>query len=92
MLSEVGHSEAVAAVTPFLRDPELREDARCVLLRIPDRKAIAVLESAHQSAPPDFKEALAYSLNQRGRNVADGASPRAPVKKTTVTQISPPDK
>jgi hypothetical protein len=66
MVSEIGGDGAVDTVASFLGNTELREDARCVLQRIPGKKSMAVLQAAHASAPDDFKKNLAESLVKRG--------------------------
>lgn len=85
MLSEIGGDAAVAALAPLLEDPEVREDARCVLLRIPGRKATAALRKAFATAPEEFKFALADALRERGEKVAGYPTKKlTPVKQTTV--------
>jgi HEAT repeat protein len=69
MLSEIGGDDAVAPMAALLTDKEVREDARCALMRLPGRKATAALKSAFSSAPEDFKFALAESLRARGEKV-----------------------
>ena len=85
MLSEIGNDEAVAPMAALLTDPEVREDARCALLRIPGRKATAALKSAFAQAPEDFKYALADALRIRGEKVEGYPSRKmVPVKPTSV--------
>lgn len=69
MLSEIGDAYAVAPMAALLTDKEVREDARCALMRLPGRKATAALKSAFAGASEDFKPALAESLRARGEKV-----------------------
>ena len=87
MLSEIGSDDAVAPMAALLSDAEVREDARCALLRIPGRKTTSALKSAFAQAPEDFKHALAEALRIRGERV-DGYPSRklVPVKPTSVGQ------
>jgi HEAT repeat protein len=70
MLSEIGGDDAVAPMAALLTDKEVREDARCALMRLPGTKATAALKSAFGSAPEEFKFALAESLRVRGEKVS----------------------
>src|SRR5512137_914514 len=70
MLSEIGGDDAVAPMAALLTDKEVREDARCALMRLPGRKATAALKSAFGSASEEFKPALAESLRARGEKVS----------------------
>jgi hypothetical protein len=69
MLSEIGGDDAVAPMAALLTDKDVREDARCALMRLPGRKATAALKSAFDRAPEEFKFALAESLRARGEKV-----------------------
>jgi hypothetical protein len=65
MLSEIGYDRSVPIVAHFLTDTELREDARCVLIRIPSKKAIAALRAAlpnstEYSAPQKLDRGLRW--------------------------------
>lgn len=85
MLSEIGGDDAITPVAALLKDPELREDARCVLLRIPGKKSTAALQKAFATAPEEFKFALADALRARGEKVVGYPTRRAtPVKQTTI--------
>ena len=87
MLSEIGGDEAVAPMAALLSDKELREDARCALVRLPGKKATAALKSAFAGAPEEFKFALAESLRQRGEKVKGYPSQKlVPTRQTTVAQ------
>ena len=86
MISEIGGDDAVAPVAALLADQDLREDARCILTRLPGDQAVAALQRAMSTAPEEFKFALAESLRARGVNVVGYASrKRVPVKPTSVT-------
>jgi HEAT repeat protein len=85
MLSEIAGDEAVAAMATLLADPEVREDARCALMRLSGRKATAAFKSAFASAPEEFKYALAEALRERGIKVGGYPSQKlVPSRKTTV--------
>jgi HEAT repeat protein len=87
MLSEIGSDKALAPMAALLTDPELREDARCALMRLPGPKVTAAFKKAFATAPEEFKFALAESLRQRGDKVAGYPSKKlVPTKQTTVTQ------
>lgn len=85
MLSEIGEDPAVEPMAALLADPEVREDARCALERIPGRAATAALKKAMAAAPEAFKYALAHSLRVRGEKVEGYPSQkRVPTKATRV--------
>ena len=87
MLSEIGTDDAIAPMAALLTDKEVREDARCALMRIPGSKTTKALKSAFASAPEDFKSALAESLRKLGEKVTGYPSLRlVPTKPTTVSQ------
>lgn len=87
MLSEVGGDDAVPVIARLLSDPDVREDARCSLERIPGQTATAALNEAMVSAPEEFKYALANSLRVRGEVVAGYPSKKlVPTKKTSLTE------
>lgn len=69
MLSEIGNDDSIPAMSKFLSDKDLREDARCCIERIPTKKAISALQSAFKNADEEFKYALAESLRARGVRV-----------------------
>jgi HEAT repeat protein len=89
MLSEIGGDDAVTPMAALLTDKEVREDARCALMRLSGRRATAALKSAFASAPEEFKFALAESLRQRGEKV-DGYPSRKLVP-TAQTKVVPPE-
>jgi HEAT repeat protein len=85
MLSEIGDDSAVEPMAVFLANPELREDARCSLERIPGKPATAALKKAMASAPEEFRYALANSLRVRGEKVEGYPSRKlVPTKQTSV--------
>ncbi len=85
MLSEIGGRSEVPSMAELLSDPEVREDARCALERIPDRAAIRALRRALRGAPEDFQYALAHSLRVRGVAVEGYPSRKlVPTKPTRV--------
>jgi hypothetical protein len=69
MLSEIAQEDAIPAIAPLLKHAELREDARCALLRLPGRKSVTALREALADAPTDFQPALAEALRLRGEKV-----------------------
>jgi HEAT repeat protein len=69
MLSEIGDSSTVEDIAKLLSEAEAREDARGALERIPGPQATRVLQQAMQTAPEDFRFALANSLRVRGREI-----------------------
>jgi HEAT repeat protein len=86
MLSEIGEDRAVAPMAALLTDKEVREDARCALMRLPGKKATKALKSAFSSAPEEFKYALAESLRERGEKVSGYPSQKlVPTRSTTVS-------
>lgn len=90
MLSEIGDDDAIAPMAALLTDKEVREDARCALMRLPSRKATAALKSAFRSAPEEFKSALVESLRKRGEKVNGYPSQKlVPTRSTTVGQPKP---
>lgn len=85
MLSEIGDDNAVAPMAELLADVEAREDARCALTRIPGEKATNALRKAMESAPEEFKFALADSLRARGEKVSGYPTKKLmPTKQTKV--------
>jgi len=85
MLSEIGEAPAVEPMAALLADPEVREDARCALERIPGAAATAALKKAMATAPEAFKYALAHTLRVRGEKVEGYPSQkRVPTKPTRV--------
>jgi HEAT repeat protein len=88
MLSEIGGEACLEAVAKRLTDAALRDDARCVLQRIPGSRSLRTLKNALRAAPDDFKPAIADSLRARGEKVTGAPSRRRiATKQTTVVEI-----
>jgi len=89
LLSEVAGDEAVPPVAALLSDPELRDDARMCLERLPGIKATAALKAALPHAPEDFKPSLAHALRRKGVNVKGVPDlRRVPTKATSMKPIA----
>jgi len=85
MLSEIGDDAAVDPMAVLLADSAVREDARCALTRLPGPRATNALKKAMESAPEEFKFALAESLRARGEKVSGYPSKKlVPTKQTSV--------
>jgi len=88
LISEIGGDESVDAVAALLTNAELREDARCVLQRIPGDKSLAALRAGLESLPADFRPAVAESLRTRGVPVRGYPDQKlVPTKRTGVKQV-----
>ena len=87
MISELGSDAAVEPVAKLLGNPELREDARAALERIPGDKSLAALKAGLEQAPPAFKPAMAQSLRRRG--VAVEGLPTGKLNPERKTQVAP---
>ncbi len=88
MLSEIGTVSSVQPIAGLLADKDLREDARCVLIRMPFPEAASSLKAALHSAPEEFKPALADALRARGEKLAEYPSRKlTPTAKTSVTPL-----
>ena len=86
MLSEIGSNESLPAIVALLKNTAVREDARMALERIPGPESLAVLRSALEAAPEDFKTAIAQSLRARGEKVA--GLPCQKLKPTKQTKVA----
>lgn len=85
MLSEIGDDDSIPVISEFLKDKELRDDARCSLQRIPSKKALKALEDAFKTTDEEFKYAIADSLRARGVEVKNYPSKKlVPTKQTSV--------
>jgi len=85
MLSELAGNQAIKPMAALLTVPDVREDARLALQRIPGAQATRVLRAALAAAPEDFKPNLAQSLRARGETVIGYPSQKlTPVKQTSV--------
>ncbi len=69
MLSEIADDQVVAPLAALLNDPELREDARRALERIPSGQSLDALQAGLAAVPNDFKINIAQSLRARGVDV-----------------------
>jgi len=88
MLSEIGGDEAVDPMAKLLSDPQLREDARCSVQRIPGSKSLSALTAALAAAPPDFQPNLTESLRARGKDVPGLPDQKLlPTKQTSVKPV-----
>jgi HEAT repeat protein len=88
MLSEIGSGKSVDAIAALLSNEQLREDARMTLQRIPNKKALAALKVALDTAPDNFKLNIAQSLRQRGVKVEGLPCVKlVPTKKTNVKPV-----
>jgi len=88
MLSEIGQKKAVEPIASLLANKELREDARMVLERIPDKSSLAALRAGFKSAPEDFKPNLAQSLRNRGGKVRGYECVKlVPAKQTSIKPL-----
>lgn len=65
LLGFVGNGNMVPALARLLNDPEVREDARLALERIPGPQSQRALEDALRRAPADFRPNLQQSLANR---------------------------
>jgi hypothetical protein len=70
MLSEIADDQAVTPLAALLGDPDLREDARVALERIPSGQSLDALRAGLATVPDDFKINIAQSLRARGVDVA----------------------
>ncbi len=88
MVWQIAGPDAVAPVAALLTNAELRDDARMCLEGLPVDDAVAALKAALESAPGDFKPALAHSLRKRGVEVPGVPDLRlVPTKKTEVVPV-----
>lgn len=91
MLSEIIRDDEIdpEGAASLLDDPDLREDTRCALQRVPGERALAALKIGFERATGEFKAALACSLRARGVQVAEPPCPKlVPTKKTSVQPIT----
>ena len=92
MLSEVGGDrtiEAIREIPGILENPRLREDARCAIERIPGEYAVDTLRESLESAPDEFKLAMAQSLRARGVKVDQERYPCQKLVPTKETSVKP---
>jgi HEAT repeat protein len=69
LLSEIADDQAVAPLAALLNDPDVREDARVALERIPSGQSLDALQAGLAAVPNDFKINIAQSLRARGVDV-----------------------
>ena len=70
-LSEIAGDEVVDPLAALLKDPDLREDARRALERIPSGQSLDALQAGLAVVPDEFKINIAQSLRARGVEVSD---------------------
>lgn len=87
MTWQIAGEEAVEPIAALLANPDLHEDARMALERLPGDKATAALKAALASASGDAKPALAHSLRVRG--VETPGVPDLRLKPTKPTSVQP---
>ena len=89
MLSEIGGDDSVKPIAALLSNADLREDARCVLQRIPGKTSVKALENALKTVPEEFRYNVAESLRKRGEKVSGYPSKRlVPTKQTGVQPVA----
>src|SRR5438874_2149254 len=66
----LGGPDAATPLQRLLFDPDVREEARLALIRLPGPTADAALHLAMRTAPEDFRPALDLALQQRRRRAA----------------------
>ncbi len=66
LIWQIAGEQAANRVAACLDDPDVAEDARMALERIPGKQATAALQKAFDRADQDDLPALAYSLGMRG--------------------------
>jgi HEAT repeat protein len=76
MIWQIAGEQATTRVAACLRDPEIAEDARMALERLPGQGATAALQAAFEIASEEDRPALAYSLGMRGITVEGAADLR----------------
>ncbi len=90
MLSEIVKDEEITPdhVARGFDHPDLREDVRAALVRIPGVNSLATLKMGFERASGEFKVALACSLRARGVDVSDPPCPKlVPTKETKVGKL-----
>ncbi|TVS14959.1 MAG: hypothetical protein EA424_17675 [Planctomycetaceae bacterium] len=88
MTWQIADSQAVGPVAELLAIPDLHEDARMALERLPGEEATAALQAALATAADEDKPAIAHSLRVRGVEVPGVPDLRLkPVKETSVQPV-----
>lgn len=88
LLSEIGGNDSLDAIAQRLSNPELADDARMVLERIPTSKALDTLKKAYAKAAPEAQKRIAESLAKRRAPVSGFRSEK--LKPTKTTSIKAP--
>jgi hypothetical protein len=87
MVSELGDRSIVPWLADLLEVANLREDARCALMRIPGARATTALQAALVKTEGVFASALADALRARGEAIADPPSRKlVPDRPTAISQ------
>ncbi len=88
MTWQIAGEDAAQPVAALLSDPEVHEDARMALERLPGEAATAALKAALADASREQQPALAYSLRVRGVETVDVPDIRLlPTKQTSVQPV-----
>jgi hypothetical protein len=83
LLSEIAGDDAIPAIAELLRHPDLADDARMVLQRIPGKASLQALQNGYAAADPALRKAIGESLIKRGVTVPGFASDKLKPSKTT---------
>lgn len=65
MLGYVGGPEAIPVLSRQLSDPDVQDQARMALERIPSSAALTALRKAKSAVPADYRESIDLSLKHR---------------------------
>ncbi|MCC7376234.1 MAG: hypothetical protein IT581_16365 [Verrucomicrobiales bacterium] len=85
MVSELGDKSIVPWLAELLDVANLREDARCALMRTPGARATSALRAALSKTEGVFASDLADALRARGESITDPPSrSRTPDRQTSV--------
>jgi hypothetical protein len=88
MIWQIAAEDAAGPVAALLGDPDLHEDARMALERLPGRAATAALQAALDTASVADQPALAHSLRVRGVEVHGVPDLRlVPTRETSVEPV-----
>lgn len=71
LLGLIGGSESVAAIAAQMKDPDVGEEARMALERIPGSTATRALQQALRTASADLRPAVEQSLKHRIRRMRE---------------------
>lgn len=76
LLGFAADTAAIKAIAGLLTDPEVRENARMALERVPGKEAEAALMQVAKAVPADYRPAIQQSLRHRRQSPKDvGAQP-----------------